>query len=132
MRLVRFGVLGTGRITRRLVADLQQSEGVAVTAIASRDGARAKWYADQFGIPHGFASYEQLLQSASVDAVYIALPPAIHFQWASRAAELGKHVLCEKPLMTNLEDAIAFDQRCRHVQVCWLDATAWCHHPRLG
>lgn len=127
---VRFGVLGTGRITRRLVAELQQAEGVKVTAIASRDAARAKWFADQFGIPGAFAGYENLMTSDSVDAVYVALPPAFHVEWCLAAAEHGKHVLCEKPLVTNFQDAEKISRTCQANNVQWLDATGWLYHSR--
>lgn len=127
---IRFGVLGTGRVTRRLVADLQQTPGVRVTAISSREAVRARWYADQFGIPHGFAGYESLLQSDAIDAVYIALPPSLHLEWALAAAAHYKHVFCEKPLVTSYEQALQLSAACRSANVRWLDATAWLHHPR--
>ncbi len=59
---IRFGIVGTGRITRRLVADLQSTDGVDVTAIASRTDDRAKWYADQYGIAAAVTGYEELLK----------------------------------------------------------------------
>ncbi|WP_164103132.1 Gfo/Idh/MocA family protein [Candidatus Laterigemmans baculatus] len=129
---IRFGVLGTGRITRRLVAELQQASGVRVTAIASREASRGRWYADQFGIPHAFGDYAELIRSSEVDAVYIALPPAMHAAWAIAAAAAGKHVLCEKPLATTLDETLRIDSACRKSGVCWLDATGWLHHPRTS
>lgn len=129
---LRFGVLGTGRITRRLVADLQQTPGVIVTGIASRDATRARWYADQFGIPHGFHGYQTLLESDEIDAVYLALPPAAHSDWALAAAQAGKHLLCEKPLTVTFAEAQQLDQACRQANVFWLDATGWLHHPRTA
>ena len=74
----RFGVIGTGRITRRLVADLQSTDNVTVTAIASRTGDRASWYANQYGIATAVEGYEALLRREDVDAVYISLPPSMH------------------------------------------------------
>lgn len=130
MENVRFGVLGTGRITRRIVAELQQASGVRVMGIASRESSRARWYADQFGIPHAFADYETLVQSDEIDAVYIALPPSLHAPWAIAAAEAGKHVLCEKPLATTLGETLRIDAVCSENRVRWLDATGWMHHPR--
>jgi predicted dehydrogenase len=129
-RTTRFGVLGTGRITRRLVAELQQSENVQVTAIASREASRSRWFADQFGIPHAFAGYRELITSDVVDAVYIALPPSLHTEWAIAAAEQQKHVLCEKPLAIDTDQATQFDAVCRRHAVQWLDATGWLHHDR--
>jgi predicted dehydrogenase len=129
---VRFGVLGTGRITRRLVAELQQNEAVRVTAIASRDASRAAWYADQFGIPAGLQGYQRLVESDDVDAVYVALPPAEHARWAVAALSAGKHVLCEKPLALSGTEAESIDRAAREHGVHWLDATAWPHHPRTA
>lgn len=127
---VRFGVIGTGRITRRLVADLQSTEKVQVTAIASRHADRARWSADQYGISHAVEGYQALLQRDDVDAVYIATPPSLHKPWAIAAAEAGKHILCEKPLALNASEVVEMDQACRHRGVRWLDATGWLHHER--
>ena len=126
----RFGILGTGRITRRLVADLQTSDSVQVTAIASRTADRARWYADQYGIAAAVEGYAPLLARDDVDAVYIALPPSLHAQWSIAAAGAGKHLLCEKPLATNPAEAHAIEAACRSAGVRWLDATSWLHHAR--
>lgn len=129
---IRFGVLGTGRITRRLVADLQSTDGVDVTVIASRTADKARWCADQYGIAAGIEGYENLLRRDDVDAVYIALPPSMHAQWAIAAAEHGKHVLCEKPLAMSFEQADSIRMACDAQGVRWLDATAWLHHDRTA
>ncbi len=126
----RFGIIGTGRITRRLVADLQSTEGVAVTAIASRDANRATWFAQQYGIAAAVTGYDELLRRDDVDAVYISLPPSMHTQWTINAAAQKKHVLCEKPLALCVDDVLRLDQACRDYGVRWLDATAWLHHAR--
>ena len=126
----RFGVIGTGRITRRLVADLQSTAGVSITSIASRSQERADWFASQYGIAAAVEGYQRLLERDDVDAVYLSLPPALHAQWCVRAAQAGKHVLCEKPLAINAQQAIEIDQVCRASNVRWLDATGWLHHQR--
>lgn len=128
--MTRFGVIGTGRITRRLVADLQSTDGVEVTAIASRTHERARWYADQYGISRGVTGYQRLLERDDVDAVYISLPPSMHAEWSIKAAQHHKHVLCEKPLAVSTKEAIAIDVACQQSNVRWLDATAWLHHQR--
>jgi len=129
---IRFGVVGTGRITRRLVADLQSTDHVEVTAIASRTQERAQWYADQYGIAFAVKGYQGLLQREDVDAVYISLPPSMHAEWAIAAAEHGLHVLCEKPLAISAEQAVSIDEVCCSQGVRWLDATGWLHHPRTA
>jgi predicted dehydrogenase len=127
---VRFGVIGTGRITRRLVADLQSTARVEVTAIASRTEERARWCADQYGVASAVAGYDRLLRREDVDAVYISLPPSMHAEWTIAAAAAGKHVLCEKPLAVNAPEADEIYHACQQHRVRWLDATAWLHHAR--
>jgi predicted dehydrogenase len=122
--------MGTGRITRRLVADLQTTDGVEVTAIASRSSERAQWYADQYGIAEAVTGYQALLERDDVDAVYIALPPAMHRRWAIPAAEHGKQLLCEKPLAMSAAQATEIAIAFARANLRWLDATAWLHHER--
>jgi predicted dehydrogenase len=81
----------------------KETQGVEVSGIASRTPQKAAEFAARYGIQRGFGSYEALLESADIDAVYIALPPALHYDWARRAIEAGKHVLCEKPLAENAQ-----------------------------
>ena len=102
--MIRFGVLGTARVVPYgLLAPAKETPGVEVSGIASRTLQKAGEFAARYGIPRSFGSYEALLESAEIDAVYIALPPALHYEWARRAIEAGKHVLCEKPLAENAQ-----------------------------
>lgn len=106
--MIRFGVLGTARVVPYvLLAPAKETRGVEVCGIASRTPQKAEEFAARHGIPRGFASYEALLDSPEIDAVYIALPPALHYNWARRSIEAGKHVLCEKPLAENAQLAKA-------------------------
>ncbi|MEM9366083.1 MAG: Gfo/Idh/MocA family oxidoreductase [Planctomycetota bacterium] len=127
---MRFGILGTGRITRRLVADLQSVSEVSVTAIASRTQDRAAWYADSYGIPHGVHGYQDLIDRDDVDAVYVALPPSLHHEWTLACLEAGNHVLCEKPLTTTLAHSVELVERANEKSLRLMDATAWLHHER--
>ncbi|MFC6490311.1 Gfo/Idh/MocA family protein [Nitratireductor sp. GCM10026969] len=103
--MFRWGILSTAKIGREFVIpQLQDAENGVVTAIASRDESRAKAVAARFGIPHAFASYEALLASSEVDGVYIPLPTSQHVEWAVKAADVGKHVLVEKPLALDAGD----------------------------
>jgi len=103
-RMIRFGVLGTARVVPYgLLAPAKETQGVEVSGIASRTPQKAEEYAARYGIQRAFGSYEALLDSTDIDAVYIALPPALHFDWARRAIEAGKHVFCEKPLAANAQ-----------------------------
>jgi predicted dehydrogenase len=103
---LRFGVLSTANIgVRKVIPALQASDRCEVVAIASRDGARARAAADRLHLPHAFGSYEELLDSDAIDAVYVPLPNHLHVDGSIRALEAGKHVLCEKPIGLDAEDA---------------------------
>ena len=96
---IRWGVIGVAKIaTTKVIPAMQQGRLSEVTAIASRDTRKAAEAAAQLGIPKSFGSYEALLEDPEIDAVYIPLPNHLHVPWSARAAEAGKHVLCEKPI----------------------------------
>jgi len=97
--MLRFGILSTARIGQEFVIPaILDSSTAVVTAIASRDRAKARAVADRFGVPQAYGSYEELLASPEIDAVYLPLPTSQHVEWALKAAAAGKHVLCEKPI----------------------------------
>jgi predicted dehydrogenase len=105
---VRWGVLGTAKIaTAKVIPAMQRGEWSAVTAIASRDLGRAQQAAAALGIPTAFGSYEALIDDPSIEAVYIPLPNHLHLYWTIRAADRGKHVLCEKPIAFTEGDVMA-------------------------
>src|SRR3954467_10240951 len=95
--MIRWGILSTARIAEKLIGGARVATDTEITAVGSRDLARAKAFAAEHGIPRAYGSYEELLAS-DVDAVYIPLPNSLHVEWSVRALEAGKHVLCEKPL----------------------------------
>jgi dTDP-3,4-didehydro-2,6-dideoxy-alpha-D-glucose 3-reductase len=102
---VRIGVLGCASIAwRRTLPAVAAVPELTVVAVASRDPAKAARFAAPFGAEpvHG---YQALLERADLDAVYLPLPTGLHYEWAARALRAGKHVLCEKPLATNLAEA---------------------------
>ena len=103
--MLRFGILSTAKIGRDLVVPaIQDAENCVVTAIASRDLTRAREMADRFSVPHAFGSYEEMLASDTIDAVYIPLPTSQHVEWTIKAADAGKHVLCEKPIALKADE----------------------------
>ncbi|MEQ1951413.1 Gfo/Idh/MocA family oxidoreductase [Mesorhizobium sp. CN2-181] len=103
--MFRWGVLSTARIGReQLLPAIQDAENGVLTAVASRDLAKARALADRFGAPHAFGSYEEMLASDTIDGVYIPLPTSQHVEWAIKAADAGKHVLVEKPLALDARD----------------------------
>ena len=99
---VRIGVLSTANIgVKKVIPGMQRGEQTAVTAIASRDLGKARAAADVLGIATAYGSYEELLADPNIDAIYNPLPNQLHVPWTIKAAEAGKHVLCEKPLGMN-------------------------------
>lgn len=96
---VRWGVLGVAAIAmKKVIPGMQKSGVLEVSAIASRDAARAREAAQQAGIPKAYGSYEELLADPQIDVIYNPLPNHLHVPWSIKAAEAGKHVLCEKPI----------------------------------
>ncbi len=106
MNKLRFGILSTANIGIKFVIPaLQQSRFCEVTAIASRSEDAALKAAGSLGIPRFYGSYEALLSDPDIDAVYIPLPNQLHVPWSIKALHAGKHVLCEKPVALNADEA---------------------------
>jgi predicted dehydrogenase len=104
---VRWGVLGVAKIAReKIIPAMQRSRWADVTAIASRDLDKARAAAAAMGIPRAYGSYDELLQDPDVEAIYNPLPNHLHVSWSIRAAERGKHVLCEKPIALTAREAL--------------------------
>jgi predicted dehydrogenase len=98
-KTVKWGVLGAARIaTVKVIPGMQRGQWSEVVAIASRDSKRAETASQTLGIPKAYGSYEELLADPEIDAIYNPLPNHLHVPWSIRAAEAGKHVLCEKPI----------------------------------
>jgi predicted dehydrogenase len=103
---VRWGVLSTAGIAvKKVVPAMQKGEWVDVTAIASRDLHKAQEVARTLGIPKAYGSYEELLADPQIEAIYNPLPNQLHVPWSIKAAEAGKHVLCEKPISLTVAEA---------------------------
>lgn len=112
---LRIGILGTAKIARAFIAGVAPSEKVTVTAVAGRDFDKTRAFAEETGVGRVLPSYDALLADPEVDAVYNPLPNSLHAEWSIRAAEAGKHVLCEKPLAVTARQAEAmFDAARRH------------------
>src|SRR5512132_3058345 len=130
MKLIRWGVLSTANIAR-LVIGANRGSGVArFVAVASRDDARARRFAAEQGLEASFGSYETLLASDLVDAVYVALPVSMHIPWTLRALEAGKHVLCEKPFATSPTDAARCFDAAEAAGRVVVEGFMWRHHPQ--
>ena len=106
MKKVKWGVLGAASIAvRKVIPGMQKGAYCEITAIASRDKNRAEEAAGKLGIAKAFGSYEELLRDGEIEAVYNPLPNHLHVPWSVKAAEAGKHVLCEKPISLTLAEA---------------------------
>ncbi len=129
---IRLGILGCANIARQFARDVAPSAAGTLAAVASRSSDKAAAFAAEFGIARCHASYEALLADDGIDAVYIPLPNHLHAEWAIRATEHGKHVLCEKPLaMSRAEAAAMFDAARRH-GVMLLEAYPYWFQPQTG
>jgi predicted dehydrogenase len=127
---VRWGILSTARINRKFIAGARQSAEVRVDAVASRRPETAERFAAEHGIERAYGSYEALLADDRVEALYISLPNGLHVEWAIRALEAGKHVLCEKPLSRRAAEAErAFDVAERHGRLL-MEAFMYRHNPQ--
>lgn len=128
---LRWGIMGCAGIAKRaVIPGIRLSQTGEVTAIASRGEDKAKETAAQLDIPKAYGSYEALLADESIDAVYIPLPNHLHKEWTIRAAEAGKHVLCEKPFSLNAEEAEQMVAACAKAGVKLAEAFMYRHHPR--
>jgi predicted dehydrogenase len=127
---VRWGVLGVARINRRLIPGIQQADNAELIAIASRDETKAKQAATQWRAEIAYGSYEALLSDESIQAVYIPLPNSLHVEWAIKAAEAGKHVLCEKPLALTPDDVMKVEQAAQKNKVQIMEAFMYRFHPQ--
>jgi predicted dehydrogenase len=127
---LRWGVISTADIgVTKVIPAIQRAERSEVVAIASRNRDRAVAAAARLGIPRVCGSYEQLLAADEVDAVYIPLPNDAHAEWTIRAAEAGKHVLCEKPLALSVAQAEDMARACASAGVKLAEAFMYRHHP---
>lgn len=129
--MIRLGVLSTAKIGAEIVLPaIQQSRHLRVTAIASRDGAKAAKLAKTLNAPLSFGSYEELLACDEVDAVYIPLPTSHHVEWTLKAAAAGKHVLCEKPIAIKANDIKKIIKARDKHQVVISEAFMVTYHPQ--
>ncbi len=135
---LRWGILGAANIARKNWKGIWNSGNGRVTAVASRDLERSRQFIGECQgqapfdpAPRALGSYEELLESPEVDAVYLPLPTGVRAQWAKRAAEAGKHVVCEKPCATSLAELTGILECCRRNRVQFMDGVMFMHSRRL-
>jgi predicted dehydrogenase len=128
---LRWGVISTANIGRAAVNPaIQASSNGELQAVASRTAAHARDFANQWDIPRHYGSYRALLDDPEIDAVYIPLPNSKHLEWTKKAAEAGKHVLCEKPLALNEAECREMAAAAEDNGVRLLEAFMYRFHPR--
>ena len=127
---LRWGILSTAAINKALIGTIRQAARSELVAIASRNAERAQAYAEANGIPKAYGRYEDLLADPDVDAIYNPLPNALHCEWTVKAAQVGKHVLCEKPLVLNLAEMDEVEAAAEANNVTIFEAFASLHHPK--
>lgn len=130
--MVRWGILSTARINRRLIPELQASSRCTLDAVASRDMNQAQAYAHQWRIPHAYGNYDALLADPAIDVVYLSLPNDLHAQWTIRALKAGKHVLCEKPLCLRMSELEAIALASEETGKTVTEAFMYRHHPQTA
>ena len=131
MGKLKLGVLGvSGHFVKRVFFPLRDAKNLEVYAIASRDPERARAFSEKYGIKKWYGSYEDLLEDKDIDAVYIPLPNHLHLEYIKKAADMGKHIMCEKPLTMNYKDtkeAIAYTEK---KGVLLMEAFMYKFHPQ--
>jgi predicted dehydrogenase len=127
---VRFGILGTGLIAQNhVIPALHGAERCELVGIASRTSEKAAEVATTFLIPKAYGSYEDLLADPGIDAVYLPLPNDLHVPWTKRAADAGKHILCEKPIALTSAEAEGLAAHCTDRNVIAMEAFMYRFHP---
>lgn len=128
-RRVRWAILGTSFISETMAAAIQESSISQLLAVSSRSDEKARLFASQFSIPKVYTNYESLLNDADIDVVYIGLPNHLHSELIVRCAMAGKHVLCEKPLVLNADEAEEAFAAVDEAGVFCLEGLMYRYHP---
>lgn len=126
---LRWGLLGTAHVNRRVMPGIRSHARAALAAVASRDLDRARAYARTWDIPRAHGTYDGLLDDPDVDVIYVGLPNTLHVEWTLRAIRAGKHVLCEKPMALHAADVDRIAEAARDSHVVVAEAFMYRHEP---
>jgi predicted dehydrogenase len=129
---LKWGIISTGRIAQTFANGLQHTDTGELVAVGSRTKEAAEKFGKEFGIEKCCGSYEELLADKDVEAVYIATPHPMHAEWAIKAAQAGKHILCEKPLGINHAEAMAVVEAAHRNDVFLMEAFMYRCHPQIA
>lgn len=128
MSNVNWGVLGTAGIAKgQTIPGMKKADNCNLYAIAGRKMEKALAFKEEFGFEKAYGSYEEMLADENVQAVYIPLPNHVHLEWITKAAEAGKHILCEKPMCMNVEETKKAFEVCKKNGVILMEAFAYQH-----
>jgi len=130
VNIVRWGLLSTANINQALIPVIRKSTRGDLVAVASRSLESAHKYARKWAIPQAYGSYQEMLNSGEVDAIYLSLPNHLHADWTIKALQAGVHVLCEKPFATSLKDVDAMISASHKNSCALAEAFMYRHHPQ--
>ncbi len=129
---IRWGILSTATINDVIIEGIHNSPRSELIGVASRGPERAKKYASERNIPKAYGSYEAILDDREIDVVYISVPNALHCEWTVKAAEAGKHILCEKPIVTSTKDFDKIEPAAKKNNIVLFEAFMYLHHPQTS
>jgi len=131
MKKLKMGVLGvSAHFILRVLSPVKKSDLVEIYAIASRSGDKAREASEKYKIPVYYPSYEEMLNDTSIDMIFIPLPNHMHAEWIKKSADAGKHIICEKPLAMNSEEAESASRYAEKKKVKLMEAFMYRFHPQ--
>jgi len=130
VRALQWGLLSTAWINDFLIPPLRCSPRNWIAAVGSRSLEKAQEYAAKWHIPRAYGSYDELLADPEIDVIYVSLPNSMHTEWTVKAAQAGKHVLCEKPMPVTLDEMEAIAAAAKENNVVIAEAFMYLHHPQ--
>lgn len=125
---LRFGIMGVGKMAGSTTKAIKEASGAEAVAVGSRSQDKADAFANEHDLAYAFSSYEDLLASDQVDAIYVGLPINLHKQWSMKALDAGKAVLCEKSLCLTVDDAIEMYQAAQRNNKVLREVMSWHYH----
>jgi predicted dehydrogenase len=125
-----WGLLGTARINRAVIPPIRSSKKSELLAVASRSKEKSSEYATTWDIPRFYSSYDDLLADPAIDVIYNSLPNSLHAEWSIKAMQMGKHVLCEKPLTITTGDVDTINKVAKQTGKVITEAFMYRHHPQ--
>lgn len=127
--MLHWGIIGTGRVSRQMATAVSITQGATLQGVVSRDADRGRRFAADYAVPRSYSSLDDLLLEADIDVVYVASPNGLHREHVLAAADAGKHVLCEKPMATDVGACLDMINACWKARVVLGIAFQYRQHP---